>query len=597
MRNIDPDQTQWWDGQFTTYNFVKYQPQSFGYPNYVNPKNPNMAVVVARGIMFPSMVFVLGAVDPRAFVSHGGFNNNDASAFYNANSAWKAFGGANVNLGQTSRMNSADEGVNLVFKESEVLPGQSVKFRTYFALATSFEEDIEVVAASASPSPSAVPPSASSTASASTSASASVSASPSVSPSPSKPSAVCWNTESEKIIRKGLGSCPIKDNSNIYLKSSLVQLSLNNQGVLYSEGPQPRDFVNPNSFDEGFGFLCDYGADGWTKGDPEFAGEFVDRYVGWGIKATYQGTTVSVRNDKALFAKNDVPSKSFGITRDDAFAQQATWIGSMSYFGINLTVTIPADKKHFFVDATVTNNGQKPLTDLYFSHQINPAVNSGLPQCCVKYQPQVYGYSKYANARSPNTAAVFARSPFERSIRFALAAVDSRAFANQYYIAENDIGNLHNNPTGRKDWLNYGGANTNIADDIWTLNSFNNFLSMNFRAASLPAGQSTTFRTYFGLSTDFELELVDIARDFDPLFVNKASESSAVSTENANLLVVAVAVVAAAVAFVAVKRNRRVQVAKAQNTNPFNPLQEQDAVIAKRTHGARIIAIVNAVSS
>jgi hypothetical protein len=144
MRNIDPDQQQPWNGHFATYNYVQYQASSFGYTPYVNPSNPDMSVVVARGDDggFEQFVLALGAVDPRAFATHGGFFNVDPTVYYNNDAEWLGYGGADVTLSDTSRMNYADEGINLVFKHDSLRPGEKTCFRTYFGLSTDFEVDI-----------------------------------------------------------------------------------------------------------------------------------------------------------------------------------------------------------------------------------------------------------------------------------------------------------------------------------------------------------------------------------------------------------------------------------------------------------------------
>jgi len=144
MRNIDPDQQEPWNGVFTTYNYVKYQPSSFGYSNYVNPSNPDMAVVVARGNSggYEDLVFALGAVDPRAFVSHGGFYNTNPEMYYNYDTTWLGYGGVSCDISDTSCMSYADDGVNLVFKHDSLAPGETTCFRSYFGLSPDFEATI-----------------------------------------------------------------------------------------------------------------------------------------------------------------------------------------------------------------------------------------------------------------------------------------------------------------------------------------------------------------------------------------------------------------------------------------------------------------------
>jgi hypothetical protein len=143
MRNVDPDQTVNWNSDYTTYNFVKYQPSGFGYPEYVNSEDSTLAVVVARGLPgYEKFVLALGAADSRAFASHGGFQNlDDPAAYYNLDSNWKSFGGSDVELSDIDRMNEADEGIQVVFREDSVAPEEKVCFRTFFGLSVEFEHE------------------------------------------------------------------------------------------------------------------------------------------------------------------------------------------------------------------------------------------------------------------------------------------------------------------------------------------------------------------------------------------------------------------------------------------------------------------------
>jgi hypothetical protein len=146
MRNIDPDQTHDWNFDYSTLNFVKYQPASFGYSNYVSPSDPNLAVVIARGVdpAFAAFVYALGSSDSRAFVTHGGFVNDDPEPWYNSteNEDWLNYGGADMTLTDTDRMFNEDEGVNIVFKESVLSPGEKTCFRTFSGLSENFEVEI-----------------------------------------------------------------------------------------------------------------------------------------------------------------------------------------------------------------------------------------------------------------------------------------------------------------------------------------------------------------------------------------------------------------------------------------------------------------------
>jgi hypothetical protein len=156
MRNIDPDQTVNWNSDYATYNYVKFQPASFGYSSYVSSDDPSLAVVVARGIAgYEKFVLALSATDSRAFASHGGFYNTYPPDWFDSPSTpnWLNYGGADVGLDDVTRMLLADEGIQIVYKHNVLAPAERTCFRTIFGLNVEFEEEIET-AASSSPAPS-----------------------------------------------------------------------------------------------------------------------------------------------------------------------------------------------------------------------------------------------------------------------------------------------------------------------------------------------------------------------------------------------------------------------------------------------------------
>ena len=120
MRNVDPDQEQPWTGSYTTKNYVKYQRTDRPHADY-----PDMALVVAYGPSHPQCVLGLGTVHPNAYVTHYGFQNNDAEAGF-TNTAWKSYTEASPR--------SADEGINVVFKFDKLDPGASTTFSWAYVL-------------------------------------------------------------------------------------------------------------------------------------------------------------------------------------------------------------------------------------------------------------------------------------------------------------------------------------------------------------------------------------------------------------------------------------------------------------------------------
>jgi hypothetical protein len=74
--------------------------------------------------------------------------------YYNSDIFWLGYGGADVTLNNTDRMSLADEGIQIVFKEDHLAPGESTCFRFFYGLSIGVEEDLVV---DPFPSPSTAP--------------------------------------------------------------------------------------------------------------------------------------------------------------------------------------------------------------------------------------------------------------------------------------------------------------------------------------------------------------------------------------------------------------------------------------------------------
>jgi hypothetical protein len=121
MRNVDPDQEQPLTGNFTTDNYVVYQPPHPGVTAGTSG-NTNKALVVGRGLNF-GIPLGLGAIDPRATVSTEGFSNRDPDAIINSPVA--------PSINSPIR---ADQAIVIAFDLGTLAPGQSVTFDYVYIL-------------------------------------------------------------------------------------------------------------------------------------------------------------------------------------------------------------------------------------------------------------------------------------------------------------------------------------------------------------------------------------------------------------------------------------------------------------------------------
>jgi hypothetical protein len=128
MRNVDPDQEQPWTGDFTTDNWVEFQPPRPATGSRVNlsarpADNTEKALAVARGLTH-ELTLGLGTIDSRAVVaaSHG-FSNRDTDGILN-----------NPTQPAPSSPSRADRAIVLAYELGDLAPGQTVSFDYVYIL-------------------------------------------------------------------------------------------------------------------------------------------------------------------------------------------------------------------------------------------------------------------------------------------------------------------------------------------------------------------------------------------------------------------------------------------------------------------------------
>lgn len=112
MENVDPDQESGVPGGSgtATINQVKFQSDGVA----------KKSLVMAAGQTWPNVALGLGAMDTRARVSHGGFNNDDPDDVLNTSG-----GPFNYTPGVP---NTADQAISLAFDLGDLAPGETVTF-------------------------------------------------------------------------------------------------------------------------------------------------------------------------------------------------------------------------------------------------------------------------------------------------------------------------------------------------------------------------------------------------------------------------------------------------------------------------------------
>ncbi|MCI5157033.1 MAG: hypothetical protein D3906_01085 [Candidatus Electrothrix sp. AUS1_2] len=128
MRNVDPDQEQPWTSDFTTRNWVEFQPPRPANGSRVNlaarpAGNTDKALTIAEGLNY-GLTLGLGTIDSRAVVaaSHG-FSNRDTDSILN-----------NPNQPTPASPSVADAAIVLVYELGDLAPGQTVSFDYVYIL-------------------------------------------------------------------------------------------------------------------------------------------------------------------------------------------------------------------------------------------------------------------------------------------------------------------------------------------------------------------------------------------------------------------------------------------------------------------------------
>jgi len=143
VRTVDPDQEQPYYKLYHTYNYVKYQPKAADLSdcclarNYTHPVYPDAALVAAVGKNKNSLYCGLGAIHPRARVSHYGFYEKNppmGNALESSDGTWKKYGGNNVSPSDISQMRYADEALHLTFNYPTIGAGEVVQFSYAYIL-------------------------------------------------------------------------------------------------------------------------------------------------------------------------------------------------------------------------------------------------------------------------------------------------------------------------------------------------------------------------------------------------------------------------------------------------------------------------------
>ncbi|MCI5129076.1 MAG: hypothetical protein D3907_11380, partial [Candidatus Electrothrix sp. AUS3] len=128
MRNVDPDQEQPWTSDFTTRNWVEFQPPRPANGSRVNlparpADNTDKALAIAEGLDY-GLTLGLGTIDSRAVVaaSHG-FSNRDTDDILN-----------NPNQPTPTSPSVEDLAIVLVYELGDLAPGQTVSFDYVYIL-------------------------------------------------------------------------------------------------------------------------------------------------------------------------------------------------------------------------------------------------------------------------------------------------------------------------------------------------------------------------------------------------------------------------------------------------------------------------------
>ncbi|MFI5172979.1 MAG: hypothetical protein ACHQFW_11345, partial [Chitinophagales bacterium] len=159
-----------------------------------------------------------------------------------------------------------------------------------------------------------------------------------------------------------------------FIKTPLIELGINNCGVFITDTIPP-GFINEGSNDAfgepGFyGFIVDYGYDGWGIGDPPYSGDFVSpgsAVEGWGIE--FDGDLY--RNSDTVCAINEFPGNIIDyIETPDSIS--VIWEGVVSDVTVRQTTTAYSSGLFFITSILVINNSPDSLHNLYYFRNMDP---------------------------------------------------------------------------------------------------------------------------------------------------------------------------------------------------------------------------------
>lgn len=169
--------------------------------------------------------------------------------------------------------------------------------------------------------------------------------------------------------------------TDVFLQGNFHQVGLSQCGVYGSNNPP---FATMGPFGPyfpteagGLGFVADADEDGWTVGPGnDYCGDYFvpgSPVEGWSINIP--GYTALINTDQPCNSY-DIPGSITSFV-DAGAVQTAVWEGTATFPGgetvdIIQTTIMPTDKLYFVTQLTFCNTGTVPITDFYYSRNVDP---------------------------------------------------------------------------------------------------------------------------------------------------------------------------------------------------------------------------------
>jgi hypothetical protein len=152
-----------------------------------------------------------------------------------------------------------------------------------------------------------------------------------------------------------------------FLQGNYVELGVNHNGTYVSDVAPPEGYHN--NVDGYFGLVIDTDKDGWTEGTPNYCGDyfapgspeegFIIEFGDKSYHNTWNGLPTDISG--SIVSYTSTPSYSSTV-----------WEGAIKNLTVTQTTVVLVNKTFVSTRIILTNTGDMPLTDVYYTRNTDP---------------------------------------------------------------------------------------------------------------------------------------------------------------------------------------------------------------------------------